>query len=840
MKIYASNTCVALALALAFACSPSTEKAESAQLTASKLEKKSKPTDALMVKWAWPDPRPDFKAFNKAAEKAGSAQQKASNGSWTLEGPTNIGGRINTLAVHPGNEDIVYAGSCTGGVFKTNDGGETWSAISDDFDYLPIAHIVFHPEDPETVLVATGDPNISGFPHPGNGVYRSTDGGVSWENIGLENMGVVSKVVYDPLNPSTIYVAAMGIPFERTDDRGLYKSTDNGTSWEQVLFLGDEAGITDLKVNPENPNVIYAAGWRRIRNNQESLITGDESRIYKSNDGGETWETLMNGLPDEPLCRIGLEMSVNDPDRLWAIIIGSNFETHGIYRSDDAGESWVNLLPNTELLDGALGGFGWYFAKFRVNPADENELSVLGVDLWTSFDNGVSWDRSTPIWWMYEVHADKHDMVYLDESTVMLATDGGIYRTDNHFATWSVYDDIPNTQFYRIALNPHNPGMYTGGAQDNGTSTGNIDLLDLWVRDYGGDGFQCIYHPEMENLRYMETQNGNIVAEYDFDVFGMTDGISSEDRRNWDMPYVMSPQNPNTLYTGTYRVYRIDDAPFSAWYPISEDLTQGIVFGANFHTISSVAADELDEDLLYAGTSDGRVWRGEAQGFNYTWSEITEGLPNRYVTNIKTSSETPGRIWVTHSGYRDNDQTARIHRSDDFGANWVDVTGDLPAHAVNHLESVNDSILFIATDFGVYHTLNSGDTWVRVGDNMPQIPVFDIEIEESTRKLIAGTFARGMWSFDTDLLFEWPTDVGVAGILPVGSKLYPNPCRESINLCASAGAEVQVFDLTGRMQLQSTLRADCDALSLGHLKSGKYVMLIRQGASFFTESFIKE
>jgi hypothetical protein len=334
-----------------------------------------------------------------------------------------------------------------------------------------------------------------------------------------------STIPYDPQNPTTIYAALMGLPFERNNDRGLYKSTDEGATWEQVLFLSDEVGITDLKINYDNPNIIYAAGWHRIRNNQESVISGELSRVYKSVDGGANWETLTNGLPDGNLCRIGLEMSVNDPNVVWALVVGTNFEAQGIYKTEDGGASWVNLLPDPQLLAGTLGGFGWYFGKIRVNPFNESEISILGVDLHTSYDNGESWQMTTPPWWMYEVHADKHDMVYLDGETVVLATDGGLYRTDDHFTTWYDIDNIPNTQFYRIALNPFQTGFYTGGAQDNGTTTGNIGTLNEWTRDFGGDGFQAVFDPVVPERRYMETQNGNHYVDDFGNVFNISETL---------------------------------------------------------------------------------------------------------------------------------------------------------------------------------------------------------------------------------------------------------------------------------------------------------------------------
>lgn len=837
--VLTSFVCLLLLLS---ACSTE-EKKETKGLA--KFEEKLKPAEHLWKQRAYPDNHVNLKAMDKLATQVQlAASQKTADTPWTLEGPTNIGGRINALEVHPENSDIMYAGAAAGGLFKTTDNGTTWIPVGDTFSYLAISHIQFDPQDPSIVYVATGDPNISGLPHIGNGIYKSEDDGATWTNIGLSEQRIISKIAVHPTEQNTLYAGAMGLPFERNNDRGFYKTTDGGTTWEQTLLLDDDAGITDLKVNPQNPDIVFAAGWNRIRNNQESVIYGPESRIYRSTDGALTWDTLTVGLPTDTLCRIGLEMSQNDPNTLWAIIINQSYGVEGIYKTTDAGDSWTNLLTDPFALEGALGGFGWYFAKVRVNPWNEDEISVLGVDLWTSYDNGETWEMTTPPWWAYEVHADKHDMVYLSEETVLLATDGGLYKTTNHFNSWTDIEDIPNTQFYRIAVDPFNPGYYTGGAQDNGTTTGNEEFINDWFRDYGGDGFQCIYDYENDGIRYMETQNGNIVVEMDGFVDNFTNGIDEEDRRNWDMPYIMSSWTSSIMYTGTQRMYKHDGAPFSQWLPISEDLTDGNIFGSGFHTISTVADDPLDEYIVYAGTTDGNVWRGELLG-DYTWTPLYDELPERWVTNIKASKETPSRLWVSHSGYKDNDQTAHLHRSDDEGATWTDVTGDLPEQPINHIETVNDTILFIATDFGVYNTLNGGDNWTRIGNNMPTIPVFDIEVDTALNTLVAGTFARGIWTFPTDSIYtitevEDPdsTDNVLEAVFQ-DLRVFPNPAEDVVSIQAPVGSLVQLFTMQGQLILEEKILTPQLQLPLSALKSGKYVMLFTLEDRKTTQNLVK-
>lgn len=803
--------------------------------------RKMAPSDNLWLQRSWPDFKPDIRIMNELHERLGMMAGTRSNDTpWRLDGPTNIGGRINVVTLHPDNEEIIFVGNSSGGVFKSSDGGQNWNPIADDLESLAIADIVFAPSNSEIMYVGTGDPNISGTPHPGKGVYKSTDGGESWVNIGLQEGSIVSKIAVHPTDPDIVYVGMMGLPFERNNDRGLYKTIDGGATWQQVLFLSDEAGITDLRMNPENPDILYAAGWNRIRNNQESLVTGDFARVFKSTDGGANWEMLTGGLPQTPQSRIGLEMSTSNPDRLWAIVVSELFEVEGLYRTDDGGENWSNIISNPIDLEGILGGFGWYFGKVRVNPLDENEVSILGVDMWTTFDNGQSWEMTVPPWYFYEVHADKHDMVYAPSGAILLATDGGLYRTDNHFASWVDIDNIPNTQFYKVAIDPFQNQVYTGGAQDNGTTTGSYNALNDWIRDYGGDGFQCIYDPFDSELQYMETQYGNIVYSLDGFVDQFTFGIDEADRRNWSMPYEMSPFNNAEFITGTYRMYHMSDAPFGIWEPISFDLTDGNIFGETFHTISAVAIDKYAGEMFYAGTTDGNVWRGNAGGF---WVNITGSLPDRYVTSLNTSWENPQHVWVTHSGYKDNDNTAHLHLSTNGGTTWEDITGDLPEQPINHLEVLNDTILFIATDFGVYNTVDGGDHWIRMGNNMPQIPVFDLEVDTAYHRLVAGTFARGIWSFPTDSLFAWPgTEPGIyveQQLKESGVRMFPNPVHDHFQLAGIDLATIEVFNMSGQRVMKVENVTSNRSIAVSNLNSGKYVMLVSRNGRQETLSFIK-
>lgn len=835
---------VFLILASVYFIQPDTDEAKR-----NMLEEKSGPFDHFFFQRSFPDEKLNLKEFDRVMDKARTHafEQKSNSSStntpWTQEGPKNIGGRLNCIAVHPDDENTILTGSSAGGIFKTTNGGGSWTSISDDFAYLPIGCINYDLSNPDVIYAGTGDPNISGLPHIGNGVYKSTDGGDTWEHKGLTDQRIISRITINPENTQIVYAATMGIPFERNDERGLYKSTDGGDTWDQVLFVSDEAGIIDLLMNPDEPDVLYAASWNRIRNNQESMVTGADAHVYKTTDGGANWNILDLGFSSDTLSRIGLAMSATNPDYLYATAVGENMQIEGIYRSYDGGDIWVDVFWDQDQMGNALGGFGWYFGQIRVNPFDDDEITILGVDMYTTSNGGTSWQMSTPVWWEYSVHADKHDMVYLDANTVLLATDGGLYKGTNSFSDWEDIDEIPNTQFYRVAVNPHNPGYYTAGAQDNGTTTGNINNISNWTRDYGGDGFQPLFSPDDSQLRYAETQNGNIVYNNGDWWEDFTWGINDDDRRNWDMPIIMSSENSQVMYTGTYRVYRNETSPFGIWEPISGDLTDGIIYGARYHTITTVAESKANSEILYAGTTDGNVWRTLDGGDN--WDNITDGLPERYVTNIKTSADDESVVYVTHSGFKDNDNVSYIHKSLDNGDTWTSLGGDLPELPVNHIEIYTDSAFVIATDAGVYYTNNEGDNWGRVGNNMPLIPVFDIELDLAENTLVAGTFARSLMTFPIDSLFneiETPVDTsnGVGELSISKINVYPNPSQDIIRLAGiGENTEYKIYSLAGKLIQSGSLNNNAEVISVRHLSHGRYFVEINDGEKHTVESFIK-
>ncbi len=745
------------------ACEPSQIEGEEENFDSSEeaLNHKQLPFDLSSFQRAYPDKSFDVQGYKAAFEEA--IEQDAARSSsapfgfdaaWTTQGPGNAGARINTIEIDPNNDDVIYIGYSGGGVFKTTDDGANWTPIFDDQPYLSIGSIKVDPNNSNIVYVGTGDPNVTGFPFVGNGIYKSEDGGSTWTQSGLAETAIISKIIIDPSNSSTIYAATMGNPFAFSDDRGLYKSTDSGASWTKVLFISNQAGVIDMAINPANPQILYATGWDRIRTNQLSIVSGNGGRIYRSENGGSSWEVLDNGLPIKKLSRSSITISPNNPDVLYASIVDSTYFIQGVYKTEDGGDSWTTVtLGNSDNgLVNPLSNFGWYFGRIFIDPNDDDDAYLLGVRMWATTNSGAAWFVLPPSTGAGAPHVDNHYMAFNSVGDLYLATDGGLYKNPNNTATWLDVEDIPATQIYRVAYNPNDPDNYWGGCQDNGTQTGNADGIASWDRVFGADGFQPVFHPTNPDTFYFETQNGNIWRTNDAGGFFSYDsGINQSDRINWDMPYMMSAHDSEVLYAGTHRMYRHDRNSSPSWYTISGDLTDGNIFGSAFHTISTVHESPVDADVLYAGTTDGNVWRSTNNGT--TWVNINGGLPDRYVTCIKADPNDPNGVYVSHSGYKYNEEIDHIHYSSDQGTTWTDISGDLPQMGINHIEVMpnnNGTVIFVATDAGVYASLNSGSSWDRLGTDYPFITTYDLDLNLTNNELIAGTFGRSILTFPLD------------------------------------------------------------------------------------------
>ena len=817
---------------------PQEEKQDSANLS---------PAEWFFALREWPDFVPDVTTYRDALKAARQAAQSRDenpgfNTAWQLEGPANIGARINTIAVSPFNPDLILIGYSHGGIWKTEDGGQNWRPVFDSNSFLSIGDITFDPSHGNVVFAGTGDPNISGYPFIGDGVWMSMDYGETWAHLGLENQGIISKILVDPNVPNRLYVGAMGLPFARNNQRGFYSGTALGGNWQQKLFISDQTGIIDLVMAPGNPQVLYAAAWDRIRNNQESVVSGENARIWKTVDGGNTWAQLGGGLPDGVFSRIGLAIDPSNANHIFATYVNTSLEFSGLFESFDAGQTW-NENPCQGLDYGFQSNFAWYFGKMRINPFNPLDIWLLGVQSYQSLDGGETWQLAAGFG--QGVHADHHDIVFLSAQHYLLATDGGLYRSTDQAQTWEKTENIPTTQFYRVAVNPHRSEYYYGGAQDNGTSTGNTANLFNWQPVFGGDGFQAVFHPTNPNIFYYEFQNGSIFGTTDGSNFDQaTNGIEGSDRRHWDMQYTIGQHDPNVMYTGTYRVYR-GEGHLPVWTPISEDLTDGIIFGSRFHTITTVNESPLDPEQLYVGTTDANVWRGNPQ--SQTWVNISAGLPDRYVSSIKASPSDPNRVFVSQTGYKSNDFAPRIHRSDDQGANWISISGDLPNLAVNDLVILpghQDSVIFAATDGGVYGTTNGGLHWERVGTGIPIVPVYDLDLNPAKQTLVAGTYARSIHTFPLDSLQlgQNSSTFTPNGYALPSLSVSPNPASGQTlltveNLKSNQWADAIISDLSGRQVFRKTIKGfgkHEEPVDLQDVPQGVYVAYLRSNGKIIS------
>ncbi|MCF8424824.1 MAG: T9SS type A sorting domain-containing protein [Bacteroidia bacterium] len=789
---------------------------------------------------SFPDASLDMAAFNQMLNYATfdfSQAKSSSTLSWQQEGPTNIGGRITCLKIHPTNQNIIFAGCPGGGLFKTTNAGATWIPVFDDQPFLSISCITFDPTNPSIMYVGTGDPDIPFTSLIGNGVYKSTDGGISWNNIGLNQQGIITQILVNPLNTNMIYASAMGTPMVRDFNRGIYKTTNGGSSWNQILSIDNQTGVSDMMMDFTNPNIIYASAWSRIRTNTESMGFSNSSRIYKTTNGGNAWNILSNGLPNTKLARFGICMSKQNANKIYVSVCDSTYNLENIYVSTNGGALFT-ALPGSANASGLYSGFGWYFGKITVNPSNDNEILIAGVEHYKSSDGGNSFALNQPPWWNYNPHADIHDIQFKSSSNYIIATDGGLYETFDDGGNWYKLDDIPNTQFYKVNYNPFNSNEYLGGAQDNGTMSGGLTSgVNNWIRIFGGDGFQPRIDNTDSQIMYAETQNGGLYVSMDAgsSFNGFSNFIDGNDRRNWDMPYVFGGNSNSIMYTGTYRVYKNTQNPFEDWTPISGDLTDGIIYAERFHNISCVDNSSLNSNYIYAGTSDGNVWRSLDDG--NTWDSLQMTLPYRYVTSVHSSPNVLNNVYVTHSGYRYNQYIPHIHKSINNGTSWIDISGDLPQAGINDMVVLpgNENILFVATDIGVYYTINSGINWMRLGNNMPIMVIWDLEYNPNTNKLIAGTYARGIQTIDVTSLM---TSVGIKNTTLIQSSvsIFPNPAVNEINIKASEKIKtISIIDQQGKVITNTTTQK----INIENLARGVYNIVIETEKGKITKRFIK-
>jgi photosystem II stability/assembly factor-like uncharacterized protein len=677
-------------------------------------------------------------AYDDAAAQA--ARLPTVGGAWRLVGPTNIGGRIVDLAVDPRRRDTLYVAAASGGLWRSTNAGATFAPAWPQHQTQALGSVAIAPNG--TLYVGTGEANPGGgsLTYTGTGVYRSTDDGRSWTNIGLRDSGAIGKIVVDPANPRRIFVAATGSLFNQGGERGVYLSTNGGRSWTRILNGStDTTGASEVMLDPTDSSRVFAVLWDHRRQPNKRSYSGVGSGVYRSTDGGATWQRLDGLVPvAADLGRIGIGIAPSDPSRMYAIVGRGESSTNtfdGFLTSADGGDTWTRL-PDDPLLAGSQSSFAWWFGKIWVDPRDAAHAHVAGVDLMTTHDGGQTWQTNEGI------HVDQHAMAWDPRrpSRVYLGNDGGTYRSEsNGDGGWVKATYEPYTQFYSAAITPQDPSRISGGTQDNGSlrSWG----ANGWEEYLGGDGEENLINP---------SDKDNVFACFQYGAcFRSTDGgdtmvsfteQTTADRRNWFTPVQFDPNDPDVMYYGGNRLNRSTDNGVT-WTPISPDLTGGPGQDAYpYGTITTVAAAASDSRTVYAGTDDGRVWRTRDLGA--TWSLVLSGQP--WVTRVAVDPARAGTVYVTLSGYRAGSPQPHVLVSRDAGDSWTDLSGNLPEAPVNDIVLGNGKLLYVATDQGVFTTRAGHTRWVRYG-RLPLVPVDDIEYDPGNHRLVAATFGRGIY-----------------------------------------------------------------------------------------------
>jgi len=691
-------------------------------------------------------------------------------------GPAIMSGRISDIAIHPKDRDVWYVAVGSGSVWKTENGGTTWTPVFDKEASYSIGCVTIDPGNHETIWVGTGE-NVSGrHVGIGDGVYKSLNGGKTWTNTGLRQSEHVARILVDPRNSNVVYAAAEGPLWASGGERGLYKSEDGGATWKISLEINKDTGVASAEFDPSNPDVIYAAAYQRRRTVAAFMGGGPDSGIYKTTDAGKTWRKLTVGLPAGDKGKIGLAVSPINPAIVYATVEAAPDE-RGFYRSADRGESWEK---RNSYISGGTGPH--YYQEIFADPNTFDRVYQMDPDMRVTDDGGRTW---RPVGEKNK-HGDNHAMAFVpgDPDYILNGSDGGVYETRDRGRTWRFFENLPVTQFYKIALDNAQPFYFVhGGTQDNGTQAGPSRTLNNhgignadWVITYGADGYAVAADPTDPNIVYLEWQEGNLLR-YDRksqETVYISPRPGADEpplRFNWDSPVIVSPHSHTRLYYGSQHVWRSDNRGDS-WTKISPDLTRNVfrleqpIMGRTwspdalwdhgamsmFSTITTLSESPLVEGLIYAGTDDGHVQVTEDAG--KTWRKIDRlpGVPdNFFVNEVKASRLERDAVFVAVDSHKTGDFKPYLLCSNDRGRTWRSISGDLPQRgwvwsvAQDH---VKKELIFAGTEYGIYATLDGGSHWVKLAGGLPTISFRDIEIQERESDLVGGSFGRSIYVLD--------------------------------------------------------------------------------------------
>ena len=710
-------------------------------------------------------------------------------------GPALMAGRVADFAVDPNNSARYYVAVASGGVWKTSNAGTTWTPVFDEQGAYSIGCVTMDPHNPHAVWVGTGENNSQRSVGFGDGVYRTRDDGVTWENLGLSESEHIGMILIDPRESDTVYVAAQGPLWRAGGDRGLYKTTDGGANWARVLHISDDTGINEVHCDPRNPDVLYASAYQRRRRVWTLIDGGPESAIHKSTNAGRTWRKVTKGLPEVDMGRIGLGVSPADPDVVYAIIEAAGGES-GFFRSTNRGESWEKRCDYETTS-------AQYYNEIVCDPLDVDRVYVLDTFMHVTEDGGKTF---TCVPRLYR-HVDDHAL-WIDPNDnhhLLVGCDGGVYESLGRGANWDFKPNLPVAQFYRVSVDNSLPFYYVyGGTQDNSTLGGPSRTRDSigianehWFVTVGGDGYETQVDPEDPNIVYSQWQYGGLVRHdrrsgETVDIKPRETPGEEPYQWNWDSPLILSQHDHRRLYFAANKLFRSDDRG-NSWTAISDDLTRGLdrdaleVMGriqpadavAKHHHTSifgncvALTESPLVEGLVYVGTDDGLVHVTEDGG--QSWSRISgfPGVPDMtYVSCLAPSQHSPDTVFAAFDNHKNGDFRPYLLTSTDRGHNWTSIAGDLPDRNVVYAvvqDHVNPKLLFVGAEFGAYFTVDGGTHWMKLTGGMPTIAVRDLAIQERESDLVLGTFGRGIYILDD----YTPLRLVNRGLLERGPCLFP-------------------------------------------------------------------
>jgi len=750
----------------------------------------------------------------------------------TFVGPTNAGGRIIDIEIPQSQPNTYYIGAATGGVFRTEDRGATWEPIYDDGGVLSIGDIELSTSDSDLVWLSTGEADaVSAY--PGDGVYKSEDGGDSWLHMGLPDIGTVGKVRLDPNDNEVIYVAAMGPLYRESRNKGVYKSENGGKDWSQILYIDSLTGAIDLAMHPSNSEIIYASMWEREFSIESARYGGPNSGLYRTNDGGDNWEKLTEGLPEtDDISKIKVDVALSNPHTVYALYINARGNIEGFYHSKDRGDTWTKR--STEELPSV--GFNEYFGDIYIDPTDENTVYNMGFETYRTINAGQSWE---PVF--TDVHFDQQSFAFSPTQAghLVIGNDGGLYSSTDGGATSTHINNLPITQVYRLHVNEFHENTIYAGAQDNGSWRSVVPgETGDWQKINQGDGMQPLASSVDGSVFFTSTQLGEFFKQGDAIGFQEASPILGNDERvNWNTPVTYDANNPDILYYGSNKVHRSTDAAES-WNLISPDLSDGPGSGNRpFGTITTIDVSILDGDVIYAGLDDGNIWVTENGGTD--WSHISADLPVRYVTKVYASRDDVNTVYATLSGYRYGEDNGNIYSSSDKGKTWEALGASLPDIPINDVVTDSDGKLIIATDAGLFLSENEGVVWQPICPEIPSLIITDLYMAHDDHTLYAATYGRSIYKVElssvissTDLLESQESAFVLA----------PNPARDYISLTLPAQADditITIYNGIGTAVMK-LMKSDLQEMSVdvSQLRSGTYYVHLKADHTYAIQELL--